>query len=221
MFKLGLGDVSENCTNNKTDFKKALGMGCRFGFVRATTTGIWNYALGKPTMRQDARFAINAAIMKSLGMEVMPYCWFDPRKELTGLEQASFYLNAIAFLGFGCTPVVDVENSGSVALYNAASIQRLKIWLDVVEAAFHVKPAIYSYPMFIDQLSRMADIGWMAAYPLIIAHWDVVAPRVPFPWYPGGWMGWQYTAYGAPLPYGFLSADSKPPVRICLAVWND
>ena len=64
-----------------------------------------------------------------------------------------------------------------------------------------------------------ADISWMKDYPLIVAHWDVTAPKDPYPWYPGAHVIWQYTASMLGSRYGFnAKAPGYATPRICLAV---
>ncbi|MBE3145357.1 MAG: hypothetical protein IMZ61_15770 [Planctomycetes bacterium] len=218
---LGIGDASEYDTFPTTDWNKASKMGCRFGIVRATTTGVWNYTTKKPTLREDSMFLTNTQKMAWAGIERMSYCWFDPRSQLTGREQAEFYIATVNKVGGpGKIAIVDVEKSGGI-VYNAGSIARLREWLDIVSQTGW-RLAIYSYPSGIDELATMADISWMKDYEFMTAHWGVPAPLVPFPWYPGGYSVWQYTNYMKGSLYGFNAASaSKPAPRICMAVMND
>ena len=215
---LGIGDASEYDTFPTTDWNKARKMGCRFGIVRATTTGVWNYTTKKPTLREDAMFQTNADKMTWADMDRMSYGWFDPRPQLTGREQAEFYIATVNKVGGpGKIAIADVEKSGGI-VYNSGSIARLREWLDIV-AQTGWRLAIYSYPSGIDELAMMADISWMKDYEFMTAHWNVAAPLVPYPWYPGGYSVWQYTNYMRGPLYGFNAASpTKPAPRICMAV---
>lgn len=216
----GIGDSSENCTFLTTKWDEAARMGCKFGITRATTTGV--VVAGKPTLKQDLRFVENCISMYAVGMKHYPYCWFDPRVALSSMEQADFFVRTIAKVTPSDIIIVDVENSGSYVTYKADSLSRLKNWLSYVEAATGKRPAIYSYPTFIDSLAILGDISWMKDYPFIVAHWDVTTPRIPYPWYPGSQIGWQYTAYMLGSRYGFYAVDKYHPTpRICLATMEE
>lgn len=215
---LGIGDASENDTFASTNWQMAKDRGCEFGIVRATTTGAWDYKLNKPTLRIDSMWTTNAAKMQSANMEIFPYIWFDPRV-IPGFDQASFFVDAIKNI----VPkgnqfvVVDVEKSGSIA-YNSAALGRLKQCLETVSASGY-NPAIYTYPSGVSEFETMADISWMASYPLMVAHWDVTAPKIPWPWFPGDYSVWQFTAYMLGSKYGFnAKAPGYSTPRICMAV---
>jgi GH25 family lysozyme M1 (1,4-beta-N-acetylmuramidase) len=220
---LGLGDVTENCTHPGTDFTKSAAMGCKRAFVRATTTGVWDYKLGKPSLKQDSMFTANYYKLAALGFEQDAYQWFDPRPQLTPQEQAAFYLAAVGRAGAIRRPVVDVENSGNAAVYTAASITALKTNCAIIQAAFPDKKLeIYTFPSFLYSLQQKADLSWMLAYDLVVAHWDIAAPTIPFPWWPGAQVAWQYTASRAGAQYGFsLPAPKVGSYAICMAVWYE
>jgi GH25 family lysozyme M1 (1,4-beta-N-acetylmuramidase) len=219
----GLGDVTENCTNPLTDFTKSAAMGCKRAFVRATTTGAWNYTLGKPTLKVDAMLAVNYNKLAAVGIAQDLYGWFDPRPQLTPQEQSDFYISTVNKVGPFRRPVVDVENSGSVAVYNAASVIALKTYCANVQAAFPTqKLEIYTFPAFMYTLQQKADVSWMLAYDLVVAHWDVPAPTIPYPWWPGAQVAWQYTAVRPGAQYGFyLPAPRIGSYAICMATWNE
>jgi GH25 family lysozyme M1 (1,4-beta-N-acetylmuramidase) len=217
MIELGIGDASDNDTFPSTNWQKAADMGCRFGVVRATTTGAW--VAGKPGMREDKQFVPNVNKMRNAGMLDYPYCWFDPRYQLSGFDQAAFYISTITKIGApgGRLAIVDVEDAAGVALYNATSLLNLKIWCELVSQKWEV--AIYSYPSFIDRMATLADISWMRKYDWMVAHWDVTAPRDPYPWHPGAHTIWQYTANMKGTRYGFnpIAPGAAIP-KICMAV---
>ena len=219
----GVGDCSEFDTFvGRTNWKTS-DMGCEFAVVRATTTGTWNSVTQKPNLRQDAMFAWNAAQIDMYGLERYTYMWYDPRVQLSGVEQANFYLDAISKVpkGFGHRPVLDVEGSGTIA-YSAGSLTQLRFCAETIQKATGVMPAIYSYPGGIETYSILADISWMRNYPLMIAHWGVLVPKCPWPWYPGAEFMWQYTDQMPGARYGFFSKSTAYPApKICMAVKNN
>jgi hypothetical protein len=216
MSKLGIGDSSENDTFSTTDWAKAASMGVKFGVTRASTTGVW--VNGKPQVREDTMFVPNCTAMALNHIDIYPYCWFDPRPQLTPQEQADVYLAAIRKIGPYKRPILDLEPSGSIQ-YDAGSLTRAHNWLDIIFAATGVVPAIYSYPSYINQMATKADISWMSKFYWFNAHWDVTAPLDPWPWYPGGHEIWQYTASMPGARYGFNAKDRLHyPPNICMAV---
>jgi GH25 family lysozyme M1 (1,4-beta-N-acetylmuramidase) len=216
---LGIGDASEYDTFPSTDWQKAADMDCKFVLLRATTTS-FDYKLNKPFSREDTRHFANAQAISISGIDRWSYCWFDPRPAITAWEQAQFFISAVNHAsGPGNQHnlvALDIEPSDSIN-YDAAGLVRARAWLDIVSQA-GFKPAIYTYPSFIEKWNK-SDISWMSKYYLIIAHWDVIVPRCPFPWYPGGQLAWQYTAGMNGDLYGFHAAvPGKTAPRICMAV---
>lgn len=216
MTKLGLGDVTENCTNNRTNFEAAKDMGATWAFLRATTTGVW--VNGKPSLKVDTRFYKNYEALKTLGFDVWLYSWFDPRvKQLPAQEQADFFLTVIDGLEYSAVSL-DVEDTANIQ-YTAASVMGARNWLDIVREELGIVPGIYTYPAFVDKLGKMTDVAWMGKYPLDHAQWTKGFPLEPFPWWPGSRRSWQYTDYASGAAYGFYNADPrKGAYRICLSV---
>jgi GH25 family lysozyme M1 (1,4-beta-N-acetylmuramidase) len=215
---LGIGDASDNDTFSTTSWDVAKANGCRFGIVRASTTGAW--VNGKPGLKEDAMFDTNVVKMKAAGLTIYPYIWFDPR--LPGEAQANFFLSVLRESDVNPSgtkyAILDVEKSGTIN-YNATALAQLKIAGQIIKDAGW-NAAIYTYPTGVDELAVMgADITWMGKYPLMIAHWNVDAPRCPWPWYPRSEVLWQYTASMPGKRYGF---NAKPGAlyapKICMAV---
>jgi hypothetical protein len=214
--RLGIGDSSSNDTFPTTDWLKAASMGVKFAIIRATTTGAWDYTKGKPTLIEDARFKDNFAGAVAAGIEVWPYIWFDPRPQLSGEEQAAFFMAVMQKYTITQRWIFDTEPYGSI-VYDANSLLRLQRAMNLAKKV--CLPANYSYPAFLEKMVTIADISWMREFPFIVAHWDVPAPRIPFPYYPGGQLGWQTTASMRGDRYGLNAKDkfSYPP-QICMAV---
>jgi hypothetical protein len=123
--RLGIGDSSSNDTFPTTDWLKASSMGVKFAIIRATTTGVWDYAKGKPTLIEDTRFKDNFAGAVAAGIEVWPYIWFDPRPQLSGEEQAAFFMAVMQKYNVTQRWVFDTEPSGSIT-YDVNSLLRLQ-----------------------------------------------------------------------------------------------
>ena len=221
---IGIGDASETDTNPNTNWQTAKERGCEFGILRATTTGAW--VAGKPQIREDAMFRMNAARMASAGIERMSYAWFDPRyKVCSPVDQAASFLASVKTNGVGeLGPMIDIEDAPAAGIYGFVGVgQYIKAWLDVVEAGLKVKPRIYTNLSYVQNYLFNASVRepWLNQYGLVIANWGPVAPYVPQPWAPTTWDVWQYTAAAPGAYYGFPAAIAgKAAPSICLAVWN-
>ena len=223
---IGIGDASDNDTNQYTDWKLARKAGCEFGIVRATTTGAW--VAGKPSIIQDKMFPTNVERMQKAGVKRMSYAWFDPRyKVCPPKDQADAFLNTL----FKCGgpgelgPMIDIEDASAAGIYAFSGIgQYIKIWLDAVEAGLHVKPRIYSNLSYVNNylFNYSVKEDWLTQYGLVIANWGVTAPWIPQPWAPTGWDVWQYRADAPGKYYGFYNpyGPTYTAPNICLAVWN-
>jgi GH25 family lysozyme M1 (1,4-beta-N-acetylmuramidase) len=221
---LGIGDASENDTNQYTNWNLAKQHGISFGIVRATTTGAW--IAGKPQIREDAMFPSNAARMASAGIKRMSYGWFDPRfKVCPPVDQAKSFLASVQKNGVGeLGPMIDIEDAPAAGIYSFVGVgQYIKQWLDTVEAGLKVKPRIYTNLSFVQNYLFNASVRetWLLDYGLVIANWAAVAPYVPMPWGPTTWDVWQWTASARGDYFGFPAAIlGKAAPSICLAVWN-
>ena len=221
---IGIGDASENDTNQNTDWSLAAKRGISFGIVRATTTGAW--VAGKPIIREDAMFGMNSLKMKVAKVKRMSYAWFDPRfKVCSPVDQAEIFLHSLKMYGVGeLGPMIDIEDAPAAGIYSFAGVgQYIKVWLDVVEAELKVKPRIYSNLNYVQSylFNYAVREPWLMDYGLVIANWGPVAPYVPPPWAPTAWDVWQYTSSAPGAYYGFPAAIAgKAAPAICLAVWN-
>jgi len=183
-------DTSQYDTCPTTNWKLAYERGIRWASIRAATTG----AGAKP--KADPMHAVNMANALAAGILRMPYAWLDPRTN--GVDQAACYLeNRIK----GELPdMLDLEDTSTIYAYGRNVVQKIRDWLDIVEAASDMTPIIYSSPSYIQQyLSRET---WLSKYPLWIANYKTSAPYVPLPWSPD-WWGWQYTMSADANYYGF------------------
>ncbi|MGD0750794.1 MAG: GH25 family lysozyme [Anaerolineales bacterium] len=219
---IGIGDASENDTNQYTDWKLAASRGISFGIVRATTTGAW--VAGKPVIKEDTMFALNSKKMLDAQVKRMSYAWFDPRyKFCPPVDQATSFINTVINNGVGeLGPMIDIEDAPGIYGFIGVG-SYIHIWLQIVETILHVKPRIYTNLSYV---SKYLFNGWVAEtwlqdYGLVIANWGLPAPYVPLPWAPTTWDAWQFTASAPGAYYGFpASIVGKAAPSICLAVWN-
>lgn len=104
----------------------------------------------------------------------------DPRK------QAAFYLNIAQLEPGDLPPVLDIEKKGNLT---SEQLRRdVKIWLNLVEKEYGVKPILYTgYKFKMDYLNTPE----FDAYPYWIAHYYVEQLK-----YKGQWTFWQHTDCG-------------------------
>lgn len=223
-YPLGIGDANSYCTNKYTDWKVASRRGCKFGIVRATTTGAW--ANGKITIVQDGMYSANFQNMAAAGMKRMPYAWFDPRiRYACAANQAENFLQTLEKCGgMGeLGPMIDLEDG--TGIYGFIGVGGyIKAWLDIVEAELHVKPRIYTNQAYVYSYLFNTSVReeWLTDYGLVVANWGVTSPLVPQPWGPMNWDCWQYRADAPGKYYGFFSGNGGlyGSPNMCMAVWN-
>ncbi|MEG4006049.1 GH25 family lysozyme [Microcoleus sp. Pol11C1] len=147
--------------------------GIVFSFVKSTE--------GATLVSQT--FARNWEAMKAAGIQRGAYHFFRPASSIQG--QIDLFLKTVKLEPGDLPPVLDVETTGGLSVDQLCD--RAAIWLEAVEKATLMRPIIYTYPGFWDNLGtkRFAD------YPLWIAHYTTAEE----PWVPGGWKTWTFWQY--------------------------
>ena len=146
-----------------------------FVFIKATEGGDF----------KDENFDKNFQSAKEKNMIRGVYHYYIPYTPAK--KQANFFIDNVDLQLGDLPPVLDVEvkpkNMTSEALQDS-----VKIWLDVIEKHYKVKPILYtSYKFKSKHLSQIH----FDQYPYWIAHYYVSSVR-----YEGDWMFWQYTDVG-------------------------
>ncbi|HEV7332033.1 MAG TPA: glycoside hydrolase family 25 protein [Flavisolibacter sp.] len=145
-----------------------------FAFIKAT----------EGTNLVDPFFKRNWKRAKEAGMTRGAYHFFNPRKD--GKSQAKQFLNTVKLESGDLPPVLDIEKGWNIP--KAKIQQEVKVWLDAVEAAYGVKPIIYTYVTFYEKYLK----GAFDDYPLWIAHYyQPNSPRIKRPW-----QFWQHSEEG-------------------------
>lgn len=199
----GIGDASQN--DGVINWDIAAMEGCRFAIIRAATTGAWATIGGKyrPKLVIDTMLRPNYDGAAKAGLARYLYAWFDPRTQYnSGAAQAENYLQAVE--GLSGWPVLDLEQTGSIRAWNGVG-KEIVTWLRAVEQETGKRPLIYTNADFVQSglWNSTVQETWLMRYGLIVAHWGAPAPRVPAPWHPLEWVGWQYTASAIGKVYGF------------------
>lgn len=146
----------------------------QFAFIKATE-GISN---------SDPYFKRNWRKSKQAGITRGAYHFFIPSKD--GRSQALNFIKNVNLETGDLPPVLDIEQINS-AKADEQRIQ-IKVWLDVIENYYHVRPVIYTYLVFYDKYLK----GYFDDYPLWVAHYlQPHQPRIS-----RDWTFWQHSESG-------------------------
>lgn len=206
-------DVS-HYQESATSWIDAYASGVRFAFINACDGTVKDALF-------DTHWAKSKGVVRRGGYHYL-------LSYIDGAVQGAFFVSLFKD-GFGeLRPCVDVEEASAPAYLHA---QRLKQWIDVVEAASKKKPVIYTRP---DIWARIAQYCawakdydvWIARYPFTKKDPGIVevetgkydpADLAPF----GRWSFWQYTdsgvvpGIGAPVDLDVFDGDEA-----ALAAWG-
>ncbi len=154
------------------DWVKVRASGRRFAFARVSD------GIDHP----DKKFAENWPAMKAAGIVRGAYQFFRPAKDVDA--QVDLLVTKIAAAGGlepgDLPPVLDLESDGGLPA--STVVARAKAWLAKVEAAFGVKPIVYT-------AAFMSNIigNHFADYPLWVANYGAACPTMP-----SGWTEWKF-----------------------------
>lgn len=158
------------------DWEQVHADGITFAIVKATE--------GREDV--DPNFEANWKALEDLPIVRGAYHFFYPA--IDAEAQADHFIATVKLKPGDLPPVLDVEKSQALA---AGTIDEdVRLWLTKVEAAFGVKPILYSDPHFIDTYLGEA----FADYPLWLAEYTDAPPSPPEGW--DRWTFWQSTQAG-------------------------
>lgn len=137
----------------------------------------------------DSQFTRNWSEARRVGIRRGVYQYFRP--QLDPIAQANLLLERMGPLEPGdLPPVIDVEATGGLSPSSVA--QRVRTWIDHVEARLGVTPIIYTGPYFWRDSVGAAAFG--TNHPLWVAHYTTGCPLTPEPW--TRWTFHQFTDSG-------------------------
>ncbi len=146
----------------------------QFAFIKATEGN----NLVDPYFKRNWKKAKEAGIIRGA------YHFFNARKD--GTSQARSFIKAVKIESGDLPPVLDVEKGWN--LPKAKIQQEVKAWLNSVEAAYGIKPILYTYVTFYEKYLK----GAFDDYPLWIAHYyQPGRPRIGRTWH-----FWQHSEQG-------------------------
>jgi lysozyme len=152
-----------------------------FVFIRAA------YGCTGPN-RTDPMFTANWS--GALGAGIIRGAYHFLRATQPGKDQALHFLeimsNSGGVLEGDLSPAVDIETSEGAS--PGTVLNCLEQWIETVETETKRRPIVYTGPSFWTSNKLGSDFK---SYPLWVAHYGVVKPRVPAGW--DGWTFWQYT----------------------------
>ena len=160
------------------DWAKVKNSGVEFAFVRVSD-GLANI---------DSKFTQNWSGSRAAGVIRGAYQFFRPN--LDAAAQANLFVQKVGKLAADdLPPVIDVEATGSQSA--AVIAAKVRIWIDIVEAATGKKPIIYTgYYFWRDSVGDAKFPG----YPLWIAAYVNHCPDLPSGW--DTWSFWQTSSTG-------------------------
>jgi len=147
----------------------------QFVFVKATEGGD----------HSDNNFQENFNLARKYGFIRGAYHYFNPGAPAA--KQAQFFINTVNLDSADLPPVLDVEKKGMHS--KKSLVKAVKLWLDLVEAHYGVKPILYTSYKF--KTSYLND-PIFKNYPYWIAHYYVDSVE-----YKGKWKFWQHTDVGS------------------------
>lgn len=163
-----------------------------FAFIKAT----------EGTSITDPFFKRNWKRAREAGMPRGAYHFFNPKKD--GKSQAKHFIKKVQLQPGDLPPVLDVEKGWNVKKEKLQ--QEIRSWLQEVEAAYGVKPIIYTYVTFYEKYLK----GSFDDYPLWIAHYfQQHSPRIH-----RDWQFWQHSESGrvngivSKVDFNVFSGDS-------------
>ncbi|WP_353332884.1 glycoside hydrolase family 25 protein [Bacteroides sedimenti] len=146
----------------------------QFVFIKATEGGDF----------KDNTFQKNFESARQYGFIRGAYHYFNPGAPAS--KQAEFFINTVKLDSADLPPVLDVEKKG---LHTKKSLVRaVKLWLDLVEAHYGVRPILYTSYRF---KTNYLNDSVFNKYPYWIAHYYVDSVE-----YKGPWKFWQHTDAG-------------------------
>jgi GH25 family lysozyme M1 (1,4-beta-N-acetylmuramidase) len=188
-------DVSHH--EGQIDWQQAKNAGISFAMIKAT----------QGTTFVDPMASTNLAGCRAAG--IVPGMYHFYRHDQDPAAQASFFLQNIGPVQPGdLPPAVDVEEpsdgAGPVNYSQAEVVQRVRTFVQAVQAAIGRAPMIYTYPSAWQSLTGNST-AFAATNPLWIASYGSPTPTLP-----GGWqdfMLWQYTDSGTVGGIGTVDRD--------------
>jgi lysozyme len=142
------------------------GIKVSFAFMKAT----------EGTQLVDSEFATNWGSAKRQGITRGAYHFFNEYS--SGKAQAEHFIKTVGSLQRGdLPPVLDLEQNRGAP--NEQLIREAKIWMDIVERHFGVKPIIYTYVSFYKE-----HLGnHFEGYPFWVAHYkETREPAIDRQW---------------------------------------
>jgi hypothetical protein len=101
--------------------------------------------------------------------------------------------------------MIDLEDSGLAKGYRGIFEKVLRPFM--IECDINI---VYMNPAY--GLGYWNGEMWLENFFLFISHYDVAAPRIPFPWAPDEWTAWQYTQKENGPSFGLTTSQAAPYV---------
>jgi lysozyme len=174
-------DVSNH--QDRIDWSRVKADGISFAYIKASEGMTF----------ADPKYAAHVAGARSVGIKTGAYHFARPDTNSAhaardARAEADWFLSLAAPRSGDLLPALDLETGG---LPESQMVVWTRAWLDRVRKAIGVRPLVYTYPYFWEQMGQTKAFR---TYPLWIANYGVSEPTLP-----GGWRRyavWQYSASG-------------------------
>ncbi len=170
-------------------------------WVAARARGIeWATIRASYGLNADPLHIEEAKAAAAAGVHVAPYHYYIPGQN--PIKQAEKFLSSTE--GGDLPPVIDLEDYSTTKAYGGIWKAEIRPWLEYVEAAIGIQPAIYSGPGYIrDYLQNDTEAS---EYKWLIAHYEAAAPLISKPLTPLSAFAWQFGDGRDAHFYGFNDA---------------
>jgi GH25 family lysozyme M1 (1,4-beta-N-acetylmuramidase) len=216
------GDRSTDPNVIRANWKAVYDAGVRFAFIKASENVYEDKIYSQEKRMYINVFADRWSYAKEAGLLRGPYHFLHP--ELNNMaDQANAFIQVVGADKGELPPVLDLETDSRNWPMGKLLMNRIKEWLDRVEAAFGRKPIIYTRTNIL-QAHAILNAPWGMDYPLWLAQYlwmpgtqeEYHDPRNPpqwsgtFPTQPAGyqpWKIWQFSAHGKVNGFGNEDVD--------------
>ncbi|WP_181871401.1 FG-GAP-like repeat-containing protein [Sphaerisporangium album] len=201
-----------------TEYQHPGGASVNWSQIRQSGVTFATLKATRSTNKINSYFRGDLAASLAQGIATAPYHFFTGYSANTAGAQADYFIAELRAAGYTghrageLPPILDMEwtDDGTSACPPYTTVSQAQIFLDKVQAAFGVKPWIYTAAGFMT--GCMASTTAFGSYGLQVADYGSgrTTPRVPPGW--STWLMWQYADVG--------SVPGVPTTNVTLNVFN-
>ncbi|MEV7008792.1 GH25 family lysozyme [Streptosporangium sp. NPDC051022] len=200
-----------------TEYQHPNGASVNWAQIRQSGVTFATLKVTRGTNKTNSYFRGDLAASLAQGIATAPYHYLTGTSS-NAAAQADFFINTARAAGYTghrsgeLPPILDLEwtDDGTSSCPPYTTVSFAQTWLDKVQAAFGVKPWIYTSRGF--TTTCMGSTTAFSSYPLQVADYSTsrTTPAVPPGW--STWLMWQYAETG--------SVPGVPTTNVTLDVFN-